>query len=311
MTKIDFYFIRHGYSCANILKHESLRKYILYYKSKYLKDPHLTVWGIISSVIAGIIINTTVFKDINFDYKYCSPLIRTWETAACMFADRYNDFRVAPYLREGRPNVTPQKKEMLLGESDNPYSYEDNLVRFNQFKLYLSSGNHKNIRYILDELNSKLIDKVIDDTKKFKVDPSEHRNVKTNTLKGDIKLFISWFIEKHQLSNHAKNNVLVVAHGSLILNNFIKEYDKDFYQRIKSVHKNNNFCFKVSVVDNKITKIDSIFQGIKPPAVKELKDFLTKCSLCSEKKKCSDKLLLRDKEKHIDLFRNLIKNIIL
>ena len=95
-----FYFVRHGYSCANMYADKN--KIGSSFKEVFgsgIKDPHLTNLGIIGSMMSGRYINDKL-KDVTFDNCYCSPLIRTWETAACMFSDITDSFTVAPYLKE-------------------------------------------------------------------------------------------------------------------------------------------------------------------------------------------------------------------
>lgn len=48
MSDVTFYFIRHGYSCSNL--HKKTNKKVL----GNTGDSHLTNWGIISSIFAGM-----------------------------------------------------------------------------------------------------------------------------------------------------------------------------------------------------------------------------------------------------------------
>jgi broad specificity phosphatase PhoE len=238
-----FYFFRHGYSCSNYLKDKSLITYGLINKNN--KDPHLTDWGILSSILAGKYLKSKV----KFTKAYVSPLIRTWETGACMFPDQ--TFYVGPYLTEGRPDIN---SGYIRGSSDTPNSYKKNIKRFKVFKEHLEKLKDINNDYIKEKINKIQKVKII----------NEEDYDKRYTLKGDIKEFI-------KLKKNEGGNILVICHGTILLKEFVKNNNNKLYKTIKDIGHNNNYGIKVSG-----DKIELFFEGVKKP------EHYIECSLCNK-----------------------------
>ena len=89
MVKVKIYYVRHGMSCANVIK---------YYTSKYmmhhlLSDPVLADEGVVDSIKAR-----KLFSKKNIDRVYSSCLLRAIETAHYMFEKE--EVSVIPYVTE-------------------------------------------------------------------------------------------------------------------------------------------------------------------------------------------------------------------
>jgi hypothetical protein len=327
-NEITFYFFRHGYSCFNIYKDKTIFGMVVKYKSDINKDPHLTNWGILASILSGKYLKSNKnFNNIKFEKSFVSPLIRTWETAACMFTE--NEYIIGSYLREGRPSNKSQKYSITTGASDIPYSYNDNLKRFDEFKNFLfEESKQKSFKYILNELNKNSNDKYIFDQidKINKINiifPNNNKYNNKHLLKGNLEMFMLWVINNYPNLN---GNVLVICHGTLILKDFIKKYlDQNKYNNIKDISHNNNFGFKVKVEFNKnnytqneikknnkenlfkIINIEKIFSGIKKPYIKNelvANNLRRDCSLCTNK---IDKCKIKLKEKNLETHMMLLK----
>ena len=57
VNNVNFWFFRHGYSCFNIYKDKYPVRMTMTYKSNMHKDPHLTNWGILGSIMSGNYVN--------------------------------------------------------------------------------------------------------------------------------------------------------------------------------------------------------------------------------------------------------------
>ena len=252
---MEFYIFRHAHSCSNKLKEESRLKYIIRYFDTLEKEPHLTNWGIITGVRAS---KHKILKNIKAGEYYVSRLLRTWETAACIFPD-VKTFKIGEYLREGHPKMLPQKKYILQPFSDKPGDKKEQLKRFKDFKEYVSS--------LKDFIPKK-------DVKRIQNTRIIRRNyTKKDTLKGDIKLFI-------QKTKFKRKKIVVICHGT-IMREFISKYGTDkLNNKIKKIKKKgdpNLFGIKVLCDKNKqILSIDIIFNGYSntkiPKKIKVLDD---------------------------------------
>lgn len=286
MSNVTFYFIRHGYSCSNLNKKRKTKM------TEEKGDSHLTNWGILSSIFTGIYLNDTFFNDIKFDYTYCSPLIRTWETAACMFSDKYKTFTVGPHLSEIRK------------DDKTSYEYKVNQNRFKEFVRYVTSDSEtSSINYLVGNLDkSDIIHKQINNIKKFNVLYSGNKYPESyiNVSEGNLEKFIMWFVSK--VKSNKKLNVVIICHNTLMIKFLNKYYRYTYYKH--NILETNNFSFKVTVKNNKIGHPVLFFLGIKNPIGDE-NSIDVECSLCNENKnknnkKCSEK----DKNIHTKLLNN-------
>ena len=254
---MEFYIFRHAYSCTNIIKLTSKFKYYKEYLNKTKKEPHITNWGIISATRAS---KKKLMKSIKAEEFYVSPLLRTWETAACMFPD-IKIFKIGKYLREGNKWTGPQEKDLLLGYSDTPGTKKVQLDRFNDFKKHVST--------LTDFLSKKEIKK-IQNTRIIR-----RKYTKKDTLKGDIELFI-------QKTKFKKKKILVVCHG-VIMQHFMKKHlSKDTFKKFRKIKKkgdNNLFGLKVLCDKNKkILSVKIIFNGYSNKKIpKKISEFNDLC----------------------------------
>jgi broad specificity phosphatase PhoE len=288
MSDITFHFIRHGYSCSNLNK-KSNQKVL-----GKTGDSHLTNWGIISSIFAGMYLNDTFFNNIHFDYTFCSPLIRTWETAACMFSSKKcSTFEVGPYLNEIRKiNVI------------TPYTYLENKKRYDTFLDYISGKNNKSINYIINDLNQNhSIKQQIKKIEKFNIKYDKKEYTSNYKYEGDLNKFIKWFIKNNKNDkNNKKINVVVICHNILMINFLDEYYDYNCYKNI--VLNTNNFSFKVDVKNNIIQHPVLFFLGIKNPVRFEEK-IRKECSLCDLN---SNKCKKNKKNVYTNMYMDLIRN---
>ena len=298
----NFYFIRHGYSCANLKKD---KKRI--FDQKFFQDPHLTNWGIIGSIIAGLELKKKLGY-IKFNQYCCSPLLRTWETASCMLSSPIpKHILVAPYLREKLPNILG---DIITTQNDNPRSYHHNLIKYNKFLKYISNllDHWKELNKNKNSSSIKRIEKQLLNTKNIKISFNKKHYSSKYTNKGDISKFIEWYIDKFNTCK--KQNVLVVSHGTII-RNYVKEYNKDLYNELKNPN-NNNFVIKVSMIDKKLKNIDIIYKGINMPSSDLLVNVRSSCSMCNtfitlRNRNCKNKKKLKDKYVHDKLINNYFK----
>lgn len=263
MTDVNIYFIRHGFSCSNLLEYTEKLKFLskTIIKDKKYKDPHLTNWGIFSSILVGKYLESNGLENIKFDHIYCSPLLRTWETSACMFADKYDIAEVAPFLRE----KSKIERDIKVKESslwNIPYTFKENQNRFVNFKDFLDPLSI----FLKDDKKIKFYKKQVNSIKKFKIESKKYN--KNFIDRGDLISFIEWYLAQNK--NH--KNIAVICHGVLI-----REFIKNNYKIDKQIKK-NNFCVKY----NTSTKnISIIFEGVKLPNIKNIQKIENTLSLCS------------------------------
>jgi broad specificity phosphatase PhoE len=261
------YFIRHGYSCANLLEHSEKIKFLseTILSDKKYKDPHLTNWGIFSSILAGKFLNSNSLENVKFDKIYCSPLIRTWETASCMFSNKYDNAEIAPFLRE------KSKIEKFINVEKSsiwniPNNYKNNLNRFYTFKDFLDSL----LVFLKDEKKRKFYEKNFEHIKKFKIKSRTYN--KDFTEKGELDKFIEWYLKQ----NRTDKNIAVVCHGTLM-----REFIANNYKIGKKL-KNNNFCIRY---DTEQKTLSVIFEGVRLPDVEKIEKIENTLSLCSKDKR--------------------------
>ena len=90
--KLNFYMIRHGLSCGNIIYHPDINLVPL---NSFYRDPYLTEKGVEQSNKCSKYVKTKLPK---MDIVLSSSLIRAIETALCMFPE--NIIEIAPYICE-------------------------------------------------------------------------------------------------------------------------------------------------------------------------------------------------------------------
>lgn len=217
MKNISFYFTRHAYSCANLLKKKSIFKL-----HKIIKDPHISDIGVISSLKLS-----KKIKKIKYNHIFVSPLIRTWETLLCMYSSFPNNIYVAPYISESNKLSVP-----IITLDNSPYKYSTQLNRLKLFKHYMS------LKYKIKFSN--------------KIKPKYNGLYSSKyTSGGNIIKFIQWYINTFKINTLKikNNNVLIMSHGD-VLRQFIKKIYKNLYNKNAiplTIKHNNNFIFKLTL----------------------------------------------------------------
>lgn len=260
-SNITFYFVRHGYSCHNLTTEKMGVDFRRFFRGKHT-DPHLSNWGILASILSGINLEKKITKISDI---FVSPLLRTWETALCMFGNFTKNIKVAPYLRE-------ESHFGIYSYASSPRDFAENQLLFSNFKLHLVendttftdiiSNNAKIKNKIKQIINSRIV-------------LSKNLNLNNYESPGDLTKFVKWCVA----NNKKSRNILAVAHGKL-LGNYYKSLTGENYVN------NNNKIIK-SVYNYSLTKgltlksIDIFYEGTMGPTKEELKKIKTVCSLCS------------------------------
>jgi broad specificity phosphatase PhoE len=235
-THFNFFFIRHAKSCANEEKNgefwEVIKNAKVLGKKLKLSDPFISNDGIFATFLKRAEYEA-FFQKRNPDHYFCTPLGRTWYTAGVLLPGKISKFQIAPHLRENE-----------LGPTNNPYSYETNVKRFEFFKKYANALTGVDIQgtpgYALmnkafGAYGSDFIDEI------------------------GIDKFIQWYIKNENTLGRNKSrvrNVVVVCHSDLI-KKFCKAHlnkhdliargmagndDDDWFFK-----KTNNYCVQVQV----------------------------------------------------------------
>ena len=247
---VEIYFIRHGFSCANLVKEKIVKEKKNHLKSlikslvrkMFNKDPSLTFYGILSSIVAGqqliprICTETGTARDI--DMFICSQLRRTWETLYCMFMINNIDItgtEIFPHLTEIYPKLKGLKS--TFKRDDNPKSFIKNKRNFNRFlNNAISYNNNQDSAFMWKYLNAIRVNTTFfrknlqlnnqSTAENIFIDSTNNTPVLTGG--GNIVLFLMFL--KISLHNKIKQNkidinkysernpfkIVVVSHGGLI-----------------------------------------------------------------------------------------------
>ena len=100
ILNLNFYYVRHGYSCAN-MKHDLSKSkdlgFVNHIKSKFdqiiVKDPNLSSYGINNCLIANKELKKLELTSDKIDFICSSPLVRAIETAYLMFVTDWSEFK--------------------------------------------------------------------------------------------------------------------------------------------------------------------------------------------------------------------------
>jgi broad specificity phosphatase PhoE len=131
--KFEFFFVRHGFSCANFVKEHSTFNPI---QHTFYPDPELTVSGVGRSETLGpSLLNAIHKKWPQHDWTIgASVLLRAQETAFLMVAKQFKEkIYVMPYVNESPPFSflqTLDNKPLLPNDQKNILAnkYEDVLI---------------------------------------------------------------------------------------------------------------------------------------------------------------------------------------
>jgi probable phosphoglycerate mutase len=165
---MNVYFLRHGFALHN---QEYKKKGISAYLDINLTDPELVEIGKEQAKKAG-----EVLKDIEFDYIYCSPLLRCIQTANLAKPDK--DILLDDLI------IEPQGKHFCNRRKDKIFLKEILKKRFN---------NTFNIDNVKEKYN-------------FEMENKDEINYRT-------KLFLN---KLNILKNEGVKNVLVVTHHDFV-----------------------------------------------------------------------------------------------
>ena len=189
MIPVNIYYVRHAYSCSNIMKYQLDKKY----GHHMIPDPLITQIGLENSQRLAGTLNLP-----HIDMLICSTLMRTMETAHHMFP-RINPIYVYPYIAEiGRsPSNTP------LTSLTDPQGID----HFKDFIRFLKYEKKYQDRYLPAELKEKL-----------NRQQAEGRFIATRSdidkfvqlLGKTMHLYIPHMREKKEI------NIVVVTHGGVI-----------------------------------------------------------------------------------------------
>lgn len=186
--RINFIFVRHGYSCLNML-YDVYRKKFKNYSIKtrdfrrllnQYSDPPLTVEGAEVSKLLGpklISILNKTYGDM--DVVGCSSMLRALET--CIYMTSKRPVKVFPYLKEISIDSDHSEKMRSISE---------------------------HIQFLEKEGVNESID---------------HSHVADERLRnapGNINTFMNWFINNVSLPEKQTVNVLVFAHANIIYKEF-------------------------------------------------------------------------------------------
>ena len=273
MVKVNFYFIRHGYSCSNLKKQKKR-----VFEQKQINDPHLTNWGLIGSLITGIILKKQM-GTMKFKYLFCSTLLRTWETSLAVFSNTKNkQVNVAPYLREYSPGLKNLSK-IIYTTNDNPKSFHKNQERLLKFRRHIHKLYNRFLK-IDDKTYLKKLELQTKNTSNVHVKFHKKRYSSKYTDAGDLNKFIQWYLNK--MKPKKNHNIAVVTHGTL-LRMFLKSYHTKLHNNLHKTFrelKANNIIVKVETEDNEVKHIEIFFNGIKYPTEDELNNIRSDCSIC-------------------------------
>jgi len=226
-TQFNFFFVRHAKSCAN--EQMGLSGHL---KKLKLDDPFISNDGIFAT-IAKQNDYREFFKQYDVDHYFCSPLIRTWCTAAMLFPNHISDFEIAPHLREN-----------ASGYVNHPYPYETNVQRFGFFSKYVKTLTDGSMT--IDGVPGyALMNKAFADYGSDFVDQI------------GIELFMQWYIKNENIlgrTNSSTRNVVVVCHSD-ILKTFCKAHLNESQLMARGMggddaffKHTNNYCIQVQVV---------------------------------------------------------------
>lgn len=224
-TQFNFFFVRHAKSCANE------QPGLLNLKKLELDDPFISNDGIWATSKKKNDYDE-FFKQYEVDHYFCTPLIRTWCTAAMLFPSHISDFEIAPHLRED-----------AKGYTNHPYPYETNVNRFRFFAEYVKTLTEGE-REIDGVPGYALMNKALANYGSDFVDQI------------GIELFMQWYIKNENIlgrTNKSIRNVVVVCHSDILktfcnahlnenqLNNRGMGGGKKFFK------ETNNYCIQVQV----------------------------------------------------------------
>ena len=223
---VKLYWIRHGYSCANIIKdtigNNISNEFLL--RSKYAPDAQLSNYGI-NQVEKAAINNKELLKDITL--VLTSELRRAIETSLVMFKGYNIKIYPIPYINEERNDIL----KYLNFDKDNDSMGIENLQE------YLKD----NYPVDYNKLDFKLL-------KELKLNNNE-------IFTADINKFYQLVIPKViHIINKNNINIAIISHNKF-MENYLKNYnDIDYIKNTDIYVENMEIILNDDKFVNKISK---------------------------------------------------------
>lgn len=243
LKNVNIFIIRHAESEANYINNKKNSSF--YYKIKYkknyknekLKDSNLTGLGKYQVLrLKNFFIN----NNIHFNKVYCSPLIRTLETAYTCFFDTRDK------LTNDKVIVTPLIREIIRHISDLPNDYNITYEKIINELNYKNFENVFNSEYIKN-INNTIVypPKRLTFSKKFDSDSyKDYLNVKNNCKIFWNNLLIELITNIRQYDDY-EINIALYSH-----NGFLDILQKELLKRYSNKKDINNIINKVEPFKN-------------------------------------------------------------
>lgn len=241
---------RHGCSISNLYSETQDLSNILYNKFKKIeyKDPELTLYGTISSLIHSNKINENEIEFKSSPNKiFVSILIRTWMTAICLYLPNFVNFKkkasnnldpftliITPYVKE--LDISKYKVQYKIFKDNIPNEFNvqiKNILKFLNYIIRMSDYDFNNtdlnnnlslIKQYFNEKNELII---VNDNKQKKI----HIYMNNNKI----------------INKNKKNNTKIIINNIKICNG-VNNPDKNYFLKdceIFSTIYNNNKCKKI------------------------------------------------------------------
>ena len=173
------YYIRHGFSCANLFHNKNLKLSKISSHIKTQKDTPLSNLGIRQS--------KKLRNRLKVDFVFCSPLLRAIQTAYYIFPHKH--IIVCPYLIE---------KQNEIGDKLMKHKQKINILKKNYRNVDYSLLNHKD----MNKSSLKKFEKIIRNlSKKYKIAVVTHGML----LKSHFKY--SRFYNNNCIINHTGKKI--------------------------------------------------------------------------------------------------------
>lgn len=177
------YYIRHGFSCANLFHNKKLKISKITSQIKKQKDTPLSNLGIRQSKMLR--------QKINVDFVFCSPLLRAIQTAFYIFP--YKHIIICPYLIE---------KQNEFGDKLMKHEKKLKILKSNYYNVDYTFLKHKDI----NKSSLKMFEKFIGNlAKQYNIGVVTHGML----LKSHFKY-----------SKFYNNNCIIKQSGQKIFNGF-------------------------------------------------------------------------------------------
>lgn len=246
--KINLIFIRHGFSCANQIKHQ--QGLWDQYKRFLMTDPPLSDQG-----VADCVVLKDHFHHLlsHVDFVMCSPMIRATETAMLLFP--FRKVEMVPFIKEisSLPFGIQRENEMIAIKEQKQWFHESSRQSLYSASQYLS------YQHVLNKQNKHQFSSEAQTT--------------------NLYLFFQWLMSWLKYNNlnevHPKKeiiNIAIVSHShtiSKLLDLFSTSKNKS-KNKVKVDNLGMVLVKMVAIVHEQewigkiINKPHVLFQGLKP-----------------------------------------------